>query len=217
MEVSGAIVAGGRSRRLGTDKRLVRIDGRPLLARTVATLHPLVADLHVIVATEEDRGVVDEALGTDTVAVGVHVDGRPDCGPAAGLETALQVAGHDLVLVVATDHPVLRPEVLRLLIGRARATGALAVAIEGPYGGEPLLAAYRTDALATVRARLDAGARRLQDVLAALEPVVIGSAEWRAHDVDGATLRDIDVPEDLASHDTVRGQDQGADTGEDVR
>jgi molybdopterin-guanine dinucleotide biosynthesis protein A len=208
VEVSGAIVAGGRSRRLGTDKRLVHVDGRPLLARTVATLHPLVADLHVIVADEDDRGVVGQALGPDAAAVTVHVDGRPDCGPAAGLETALQVAEHDLVLVVATDHPVLRPEVLTLLIGRARTTGALAVAIEGTYGGEPLLAAYRTDALTTVRAQLDAGERRLQDVLAALEPIVIGSAEWRVHDVEGVTLHDIDVPEDLARHDIGSGQSE---------
>ncbi len=197
MEISGAIVAGGRSRRLGTDKRLVRIDGRPLLARTVTTLRPLVDDLHVVVATDADRAVVAEALGPDERAVEVHVDVRPSFGPAAGLEVALEVAAHDLVLVVATDHPALHPDVLALLVQRACTSGALAVALGGDHGGEPLLAVYRTAALATVRGRLDAGVRRLQEVLSALDPVVLGAAEWRVHDPAGATLRDIDVPADL--------------------
>jgi len=196
-QVSGAILAGGSSRRLGTDKRLVRVDGRPLLARTVNTLRCLVDDLNVIVADDSDRDVVNAALGTSGDDVTVQTDARTGIGPVAGLEAALQAAEHDLVLVVATDHPDLRPDVLALLIERARATDALAVALDGQYGGEPLLAVYRTAALVAVRAQIDAGVRRLQDVLAALGPTVIAASEWRAHDPDGVTLRDIDVPEDL--------------------
>ena len=194
---SGAILAGGQSRRLGTDKRLIRVDGRPLLARTVDTLRPLVDDLHIIVADDSDRDVVHAALGTSRDDVTVHTDTRRGLGPVAGLEAALQAAQRDLVLVVATDHPDLRPDVLALLIERALATDALAVALDGQYGGEPLLAVYRTVALAAVSAQIDAGVRRLQDVLAALGPMVIAASEWRAHDPDGLTLLDIDVPEDL--------------------
>jgi molybdopterin-guanine dinucleotide biosynthesis protein A len=197
VDVSGAIVAGGRSRRLGTDKRLVQVGGRPLLARTVTAIRSMVADLHVVIATDDDRDMVTGVLGADAAAVTVHVDGRPDCGPAAGLEVALEVAERDLVLVVATDHPSLRHEVLDLLVSRAHATGALAVALGGTYGGEPLLAVYRSAALATVRQQLDAGVRRLQDVLAALDPMIIDAAEWRRHDPDGVTLHDVDEPDDL--------------------
>ena len=197
MGVSGAVVAGGRSRRLGVDKRLVRVDGHALLARTIKSLRPLVADLHVVVADDGDRSVVAEALGPGSEDVAVHVDLREDCGPAAGLEVALQVARHDLVLVVATDHPRLHADVLRLLIERAERTSALAVALGGTYGGEPLLAVYRTTALPMVQVELDAGVRRLQAVLADLDPVVIPEDEWRAFDPDGATLHDIDVPADL--------------------
>jgi len=197
MMLSGAVIAGGGSRRLGTDKRLVRIDGRTLLARTVDVLRPLTSDVHVIVATDADRGVVADALGSDAPDVDVHVDARPGCGPAAGLEVALGVAREDLVLVLATDHPALDPAVLDLLARRAASCDALAVALEGTFGGEPLLAVYRTAALEQVRRRLDEGVRRMQDVLAALDPVIIAASEWRAHDPEGATLHDIDVPSDL--------------------
>jgi molybdenum cofactor guanylyltransferase len=194
--VSGAVLAGGTSERFGTDKRLVAVEGRTLLARTVDTLRALVDDVRVIVADAGDVPVVTTALGTDH-GVGVDVDARPGCGPAAGLETALAGARHDLVLVVATDHPSLAPDVLRLLIARARATGAQAVALTGGRGSEPLLAVYRRDTLATVRAELDTGTRRLQDVLAALGPELVPVHEWRVLDPSGRTVLDVDRPEDL--------------------
>jgi len=196
-DVSGAVLAGGRSRRLGTDKRLVLIEGRPLLGRAVAAVREVASDLHVIVADPADADLVSDVLGADGEDVAVHTDARPDCGPAAGLEVALSVARHELVLIVATDHPVLRAEVLALLIERAGDSTALAVALEGPYGGEPLLAVYRTAALARVRARLDAGHRRMQDMLAALDPELIARTDWQRFDPAGVTLRDIDLPSDL--------------------
>jgi molybdopterin-guanine dinucleotide biosynthesis protein A len=192
--VSGAVVAGGRSVRLGTDKRLVLVDGTPLLARTVAVLRPLVDDLQVVVA---DRSDVELVIGMVGPGVPVALDARAGVGPAAGLETALAGARHTLVLVVATDHPALSPAVLALLVARARSSSASAVALAGPHGVEPFLAVYRRDALATVRATLDAGTRRMQEVIAALSPEIVAEPEWRALDPSGATLADVDVPEDL--------------------
>ena len=192
--LSGAIIAGGASVRLGTDKRLVAVDGAPLLARTVATLRGLVDDVQVIVARAEDRDLVSATAGDD---VTIGLDARSGVGPAAGLETALAGAKHPLVLVVATDHPALSVDVLRLLIDRAATTDALAVALTGPHGGEPFLAVYRRGALAAVRAALDGGTRRMQEMLAALEPDLVAPDVWRAVDPDGRTLDDVDVPEDL--------------------
>ena len=192
--LSGAVIAGGSSSRLGTDKRLVMVDGAPLLARTVATLRGLVDDVTVVVARSEDVDLVRATAGDD---VTVGLDARTDIGPAAGLEVALAGARHPRVLVVAADHPVLSVAVLELLAARAAATDALAVALTGPRGAEPFLAVYRRDALRKVRATLDAGTRRMQEVLAALDPDLIADDEWRALDPHGRTLDDVDVPEDL--------------------
>lgn len=200
--VTGAVIAGGRSGRLGTDKRFVEVDGLPLLARTVAVLRPIVDDLRVVVARPSDRAPIvaalTEALGQDAgAAIHVDVDARSGVGPAAGLEAALAAAGGEVVLVVATDHPALDTDVLRLLIDRALTSTARAVALAGPRGPEPFLAVYRRDALALVAAALDDGVRRMQDVLAALDPEPIEASEWRTLDPSGRTLMDIDVPADL--------------------
>lgn len=191
---SGAIVAGGTSGRLGRDKRFVTVDGVGLLAGTAATLGGLVDDLQVVLADPEDEARVIAEVGGD---VTITYDRRSDVGPAAGLEAALTAARHEHVIVVATDHPALSPDVLALLLARARGTPASAVALTGPRGSEPFVAVYRRDALATVTAALDAGTRRMQDVLAALGPLLIGEQEWRSHDPTGRTIDDVDTPADL--------------------
>jgi molybdopterin-guanine dinucleotide biosynthesis protein A len=201
-DVSGAIVAGGTSARLGTDKRLVAVAGTPLLARTAAALRPLVDDLQVVVADRADTGLVTVTVGAD---VTLSFDAREGVGPAAGLEAALAAARHELVLLVATDHPDLAPGVLGLLVDRARTSHASAVALVGPRGPEPFLAVYRRSALPAVRAALDGGTRRMQEVLAALTPELIAEQEWRALDPAGATLADVDVPEDLAGLERREG------------
>lgn len=193
--ISGAIVAGGASSRLGTDKRLVTVDGSPLLARTAALLRTLVDDLQVVVARDEDRALVTATIGGD---VTLSLDTREGVGPAAGLEAALAGAQHALVLVVATDHPALSADVLALLVARARTSSARAVALAGARGAEPFLAVYRRDALGAVSGMLDAGTRRMQDVLTGLATETVTEAEWRALDPEGATVADVDTPEDLA-------------------
>jgi molybdenum cofactor guanylyltransferase len=210
---TAAVLAGGRSRRLGVDKRLVEIGGRTLLARTVATVAPLVTQVAVIIAREDDRATMTAALGPTIVAttatgadvaasptssLRIVVDGRPEAGPGAGLETALRVAEGD-VLVLAADHPWLSTEVIELLLAEAaRHPHRQAIALEGPFGAEPLLAVYRVPALATVTALLDEGVRRLQLLLAALDPLVVSEQRWRAVDPDGRALADVDTPDDLA-------------------
>jgi molybdenum cofactor guanylyltransferase len=203
--LSGAVIAGGRSRRMGADKRLVEVDGRALLVRTLEVLEPLVDDLHVIVADPADRTRITDALSERTpIRATVSGDDRPGEGPAAGLETALRRARHDLVLVVASDHPWLSLEVLTLLAEHSRTMSGVAVALEGAYGGEPLLAVYRRSALRSVTEQLDGGVRRMQDVLAALAPDVIPSDTWRTLDPEAATLRDVDQPDDLPTEDPAR-------------
>ena len=207
--VSGAVLAGGRSRRLGRDKRFVTVGGESLLTRTVGLLAAVADDVTVVVADagERDRILAATATALTPPRLRTAVDARPDAGPAAGLEAALAAAVHPWVVVLATDHPRLPLEVVALLADAARAAeGRAAVALEGPLGPEPLLAAYRRDTAAAVGRLLDTGTRRMVDVLGALDPVVVPHATWSAADPDAVALRDVDTPGDL--HED-RAKDRG--------
>lgn len=212
--VSGAVLAGGRSRRLGRDKRVLEVDGVPLLVRTVQALAPHVDDVTVVIAHGEDPTSI---MALFEGRVRVVADARAGHGPAAGLEAALASARHQHALVVAGDHPDLQATVLQLLVDTATGTVKSevaapasdasthrAVALEGAYGPEPLLAIYRSDALPLVRAALDDGVRRLQDVLGRLEPWCIPATTWRVLDPAGLTLSDLDTPDDVATREQRR-------------
>jgi molybdopterin-guanine dinucleotide biosynthesis protein A len=205
--VSVAVLAGGRSRRFGSDKRLLPLDGTTLLGRTLALASALSSDVLLVVADAADvervapviaahRGEVRGEAGGE---VRVVTDTRSDTGPLAGLEAALGAAHHELVLVLAGDHPRLGADLLTLLLDTARAhPQARAVTLAGPLGPEPLLAVHRRASLAEVSAALDAGTRRMVDVLDLLDAHIIDEATWRAYDMAGDGLVDIDTPGDLS-------------------
>lgn len=198
--VSGAVVAGGRSRRMGRDKRHLDVDGVALLARAVAAVSAVADDVHVIVAADED--LTDLAV----LAAGaqLHRDRRQDQGPLAGLEVALTRAAHEVVVVLAGDHPYGEPAVLRLLASRlAETPDALAATIVTDRGPQPLVAAYRRAALTQVVAHLDAGERRATVFLDALEPIRVDAADWQALDPAGRTALDVDTPDDVARLEMV--------------
>src|SRR5215212_5164101 len=108
--VTGVVLAGGRSSRLGRDKALLTLDGEPLLARTVRLLHGLADD--VIVLGPPERGAL---------APGARVlpDERPGDGPLPALATALREMRGERLVAVATDMPLLNPSLLAYLLDRS--------------------------------------------------------------------------------------------------
>lgn len=105
--VSGAVLAGGRSSRLGRDKALLEIGGETLLARTVRVLSSVCDEVIVLGPAEREVAVP---------GVRVVPDERPGVGPLGGIATALRAIAGDRLVAVATDMPWLNPDLLRYLI-----------------------------------------------------------------------------------------------------
>ncbi|MFM7029058.1 MAG: molybdenum cofactor guanylyltransferase [Chakrabartia sp.] len=93
MKLLGLVLAGGQSRRFGSDKALALHQGRPLIDHALAGLYPFVADLAVV--------------GRDWPGVRRIEDApRPGLGPLGGLLGGLSVAeaqGYDAVLTCGCD------------------------------------------------------------------------------------------------------------------
>jgi FdhD protein len=194
--IAAAVLAGGASRRMGTDKRTMEVGGRALLARAVDAV-AVVADEVSVVAGPADAG----ALAAAVPDVRVHVDEFPGEGPLGGLVTALSRSAADVVLVVAGDHPALSPDVLASLVAALTAAPDRKAAVLGTdHGPNPLVGAYRRDAAATLRALFRGGERRALAVVDHLPVVVVPPTAWRAWDPSGATATDLDTPDDLAAY-----------------
>lgn len=114
--------------------------------------------------------------------------------PLAGLVTALSAASTERILVLATDLPLMTPDVL---LGLVAWPGADAVVPRTADGPQPLCALYRKEAvLGVARAQLEAGAFSMRGVLEKLETVYLSPEEMERLDPAGTAFLNVNTPED---------------------
>lgn len=162
--IYGAVLCGGRSRRMGRDKALLELEGQTLLQRALACLDGLAESCVIACGGEPRYG----ELGRELVLDGLSGGDGADAGPLAGLEAVLAHASRAAppesgawVAVLAVDLVRARPGVYRALLARAREEEADACLLCSQRGPEPLLAVYHTRCLGPVQRALRAGERRL--------------------------------------------------------
>ena len=184
-QVSGAVLAGGQSRRMGSDKAALLIHGEPLLGRVVRLLRSVTPDVAVI-GPPERAALVPGAP--------IFPDRWPRQGPLGGIATALQALAGDAVLVVGCDMPCLNPALLRHLLARAAAYDAVVVHADGQT--HPLHAVYQRRCLPALEAQLHAGDLRVQHFLARLELYVVEGAELDRFDPRHLSTFNANTPEE---------------------
>jgi molybdenum cofactor guanylyltransferase len=208
----GIVLAGGGSTRLasaavatGGGKALLTFQGRTFLEHVVAA-----------VAAEVDQTIVVAAPGQtlptlDAVRV-VH-DFTPGAGPLAGIRDGLRVAlavDHAaaspprLAFVASCDVPLVRREVIRLLIDVAAESGALWTVPLVHGHRQVLVSVMRVELLSRIDAWLVTGRRDLRGLLAEMaqkDPRSVREVTEEACRAVDPTLEsfvDIDTPDDLA-------------------
>jgi molybdopterin-guanine dinucleotide biosynthesis protein A len=100
LPISGYVLAGGHSSRMGRDKALVELAGKPLIAHAVAKLRRLCTEVHILAGAEGEHANLAK------YAPLVH-DLHPVCGPVGGFEAALKQSSFDWNLFLPVDMPFL--------------------------------------------------------------------------------------------------------------
>ena len=132
MNFSAVILAGGESRRMGSDKAWIAVGGQPLIAQTVATARESgVEDIFISGRAGQDYSAL---------RCPVLLDLEPGFGPLGGIERALHAARLPLVLVLAVDMPNMTAAFLRKLMSRCDALTGAVPKLNGEI--EPLAAVY---------------------------------------------------------------------------
>ena len=198
--VTGIVLAGGRTTRFGADKLAVQVGVRPLLHHAILAVATVADEVVVVIGSDGAR----PPLPTEAdVRVRVVRDAAADRGPLAGLAAGLASARGRLAIVVGGDQPSRSPAVLAellLWLGQ-EADGppldAVALAEDGLV--RPLPAAMRVASVRpVVAALLDGETRSLVGLFERLRVGTLEPERWRVLDPDGASLRDVDTPDDLA-------------------
>ena len=177
---SGAVLTGGESRRMGTDKALLAVEGRPLAAAAHDALACAGAAEVLAIGGDLDSLV---ALGFDA-----RPDPRQGTGPLGGLVSALEEAAEAVVVVLACDLPDASPGPVRSVVA---ALGDHDVAAPVAGGRTQLLhAAYRRSVRPVLDERHRSGERAVWRAVEGLRVVEVPAG-------DEAALRDLDRPDDL--------------------
>lgn len=177
----GFVLAGGESRRMGSDKAFVVWQGRTLLDRSIEALEP--CDRVSVIHRRPDHV---RSMGVECIQ---DVDGGQ--GPLDGIRTALKHTVAEVVVVLAVDLVAVERRHIEMLL-ESFADGDVVCGLRSPDGTRQVLAA----AWATERAR-----RIVDDAWAAGERSVHrlverNSVRWI--EVDRDVLRNVNTPEDLA-------------------
>ena len=194
LDIEGAILAGGRSSRMGRDKSALVLGGVSVLERVGGSMVPLVARIRVIGdRVTEPRGYV------------VQPDLRPGLGPLSGIHAALATAESSTVLVVACDLPFVTTELLAGII-ELMEDGTEAVVPRVSGRAVPVCALYRRACLDRLQARLDRGELKAQQFVASLATTYVDEDVLARLDPQGICLKNINTPEDFDQAQTIAGK-----------
>ena len=184
--VTGFVLAGGRSRRMGRDKALAPWGEVTLLDHALDRLRGCCHTVRILSGPE--RRYDDRGWPAD-------VDVVSKAGALGGIVTGLALADAPLGLFLAVDMPRVPEGLLARLV--ALAVGYDAVVPVSPAGPEPLCAVYRTTCEAPIRKRLREGDLRAVGFLEDVKVRWIGPRQVRAWGEAGAVFANLNTPEDL--------------------
>ncbi len=202
MEAAIVLLAGGLGSRLGTNKPLQKVAGKPLISRVVERVSGLSDELLTVIA--RDAHATDYANAIPDF-VRVTNDDREGKSPLIGIVTAFRIIKSDYAVVLTCDIPFVDPRVIRMLMDRASSMEAVVPKWKTGHL-EPLQSVYQRDSmLQKSEAALAEGSLSPVTAIKKLAKVVYISIEDEvgALDPDLRTFFNINTKEDLAKADMI--------------
>ena len=188
--VSGVILAGGLSRRLGRDKALVSISDQPLIQRVIERVEQLSQEIVVVVA--DQNRAADLPLAKEHRVV---LDRYPGTGSLGGIFSGLDAASNGWTLVVACDMPFLNLALLRRMMALTEDADAVVPLIDGRP--EPTHALYSKACLPFIEPRLISGDLKISGFYDQVRVRYLSEEDVAALDPEFLSFFNVNTPEDL--------------------
>ena len=190
MSTTGLVLAGGRGERIGADKGLLLLHGRPLIEYALERLRPQVQALLI---SANGNLAAYESYGHPVVT-----DRRPDFqGPLAGIEAGLAAANTGWVLCVPCDATRLPDDLALRMHARLQETGAELCVVENADGLLPTCCLLPRSLLGDLSDYLDEGERGTGTWLRRHAPATVDYRNWPRHGWS------VNTPQELAALETL--------------
>ncbi len=185
--VTGIILAGGESKRMGTDKAFVRLNGKPLISYALNTLKTVSSEILLSVGSAplqyENLRVVKDIY--------------PNCGPVSGIFSALSQSKTKLNLVLSCDMPFVSAELLKFLLDEVAGNPAdVVLPVDENGQWQTLCAVYSKDILPQLEKALTQNRLKLKGIIAETDYRLIPAEKIREFYVSH-TFYNINNPDEL--------------------
>jgi molybdopterin-guanine dinucleotide biosynthesis protein A len=185
-DLTVAILAGGRSSRMGTDKAFVRVLGRPLIELVLEQVRGVGGETLIVTNQPEPYAYLGLPLFGDVL---------PGKGALGGVYSALSAATRPYVACTACDMPFLSRPLLDYLASLRREADVVVPRLGGE--AEPFRSIYSRACLAPIRAALDAGRMRVVSFYPDVRVRFVEEPEIDHFDPRHVSFFNVNRPEDL--------------------
>jgi molybdenum cofactor guanylyltransferase len=197
IDVTGVLLAGGNSRRMGEDKRYLVVGEQTLLERGLAVLRSIFQEVLVVIAQDSLPLKVAARVVRDLV---------PDCGSLGGLYTGLTQATTPYIFVVACDMPFLDPAVITQFTSRRASADIVMAKLAARL--HPMHALYGKGCLPVLEQMIRARQFKIQEMLshASLHVRYVTEADLLTVDPSGRSFYNVNTPADLEAARSLLSQ-----------
>lgn len=186
-DVSGVILAGGQSHRMGSNKALLRINGKRLIDRVASVLCGIFNEVII----------VGDNLDTDIpFNLPVFKDLSPGSGSLGGIYTGLHQCNSPRAFCAACDMPFLSEQLIRFLIKIDPDADVVIPRVKD--GVQPLHAVYSTNCIPFIRKSLDQNHFKIIDFFSNVRVREVSEEEIYRQGCNQAGFFNINTKEDLA-------------------
>lgn len=185
MQVTGVILAGGKSRRMGRDKAFLPFGNGVLIERVIEVVSQVTDDVLLITNTPEPY----QRLGLP-----MYADVIPDAGSLGGIYSGLVYAKRPYCMCLACDMPFVKPEFLRFLCG---STSDVDVVIpKNAVDFQPLCAVYAGACRTAIHQRISAGRLKITGFFDEVRVRVIEGEQLARYDPHDIMFFNANTPEE---------------------
>jgi len=189
-QVTGVLLAGGKSRRMGEDKRYLIVGDQTLLERGLAVLRSIFQEVLVVIGQDSSPLDLEARVVRDLVA---------DCGSLGGVYTGLMQATTPHIFVVACDMPFLDQTVITQFTSRRGTADIVMARLAARL--HPMHALYGKGCLTVMRQMILARQLKVQELVAhrSLRVQYITEADLLTIDPSWRSFNNVNTPADLVA------------------
>ena len=166
MQITGIILAGGKSSRMGTDKALIKMGDKNLLETAIEICKPVCKSI-IISSNNPEHGKYGYPVIHDEIK---------DCGPLGGIYSCLKQSATGWNFIISVDSPFVTSEFIQFLSTQSKNYDV--VVPVHLNGKEPLIALYNKKCLPIIEKQIEFQQFKMHHLLTLLKPLYFDASEW---------------------------------------